>query len=96
MRPLTLQGHPTLLGATVRLTIAGASTLVGARAVDGGSGYGSQNAYGAHFGLGGAIAAGATGYDVALRVAGAAAFVTVALNQAAARVVVVKLPGAWE
>ena len=62
--------------------------------MDGGSGYLSQSAYGAHFGLGAAIAGGATGYDVALRVAGAPAFVTVALNVRAAQVVAVALPGA--
>ena len=38
---------------------AGASTLVGVRTVDGGSGFCSQSAYGAHFGLGAAIAGGA-------------------------------------
>jgi len=97
VRPLTPQGRPALLGAAVRLTVAGASTLVGVRTVDGGSGYCSQSAYGAHFGLGAAIAGGATGYDVALRVAGAPAFVTVALNVRAAQVVAVA-PGAcaWD
>ena len=49
--PLDGAGHRTLHGAAVRVLLAGTRVLVGLRTVDGGSGYCSQSAYGAHFGL---------------------------------------------
>ena len=56
VRPLDYAGHQTLLGATVVIFLAagGASTgnPLALRTIDGGSGYCSQGAYDAHFGLG--------------------------------------------
>ena len=52
VRPLNSVGHPTLLGATVRLVHPDGALVARIRTIDGGSGYGSQSAYAAHFGLG--------------------------------------------
>jgi hypothetical protein len=49
VRPLDASGHYTFHGATVRLLERSTGTLLGLRTIDGGSGYGSQNAYDAHF-----------------------------------------------
>ena len=51
VRPLDGQGRFNRHGATVRVFEAGTTDLVGMRSIDGGSGYFSQNAYDAHFGL---------------------------------------------
>lgn len=52
VRPVTKLGHATLLGTEVRLFEAGTRKAVGVRMqIDGGSGFASQNAYDAYFGL---------------------------------------------
>ena len=68
--PLDGAGHRTLHGAAVRVLLAGTRVLVGLRTVDGGSGYCSQSAYGAHFGLPPVAGSGPTAtyhYDVEVR-----------------------------
>jgi len=71
VRPVNPEGHATLLGAQVRLKVAGTATPAGVRQqIDGGSGFCGQNAYEAHFGLSTAIAGGATAFDVEVRCGG--------------------------
>merc|ERR1740121_1142441 len=61
----------TLLGAEVRVFEAGTQKPAAARAqIDGGSGFCSQNAYEAYFGLSTAVAGGASQFDVQVSLAG--------------------------
>jgi len=71
VRPLDKDGHATLLGAQVRLFEAGTSKPAGAlMQIDGGSGFASQNAYDAFFGLDHAVAGGAQKFDIEMRCGG--------------------------
>ena len=76
IRPLSPTSTHTLHGAQVRLTLAGTATLVAVRSLDGGSGFCSQNAYDAHFGLGHLPAS--QKYDVSVRAPGSGEFTTIA------------------
>ena len=62
VRALDAAGHATLAGAEVRVFAAGSSRLVGARLVDGGSGYDAQSDMPVHVG----IPAGISRVDVQL------------------------------
>merc|ERR1711871_1318161 len=64
VRPLNKNGHATLLGAEVRLFKAGSKVPLATRVIDGGSGFGPQNAYDAFFGLKGN---GTTAFDLEIR-----------------------------
>eukprot|EP00036_Acanthoecidae_sp_10tr_P009768 CAMPEP_0182918832 /NCGR_PEP_ID=MMETSP0105_2-20130417/2324_1 /TAXON_ID=81532 ORGANISM="Acanthoeca-like sp., Strain 10tr" /NCGR_SAMPLE_ID=MMETSP0105_2 /ASSEMBLY_ACC=CAM_ASM_000205 /LENGTH=503 /DNA_ID=CAMNT_0025055951 /DNA_START=203 /DNA_END=1714 /DNA_ORIENTATION=+ len=70
VRPLSSSGHATLLGAVVRLFLAGTRSAVGPGIVliDGGGGFCSQNAYDAYFGL--QSVQGSQRYDVEIRLPG--------------------------
>lgn len=68
IRPLDENGHATLLNTEVRVFEAGTRTPAAALAqTDGGSGFCSQNAYDAYFGLSSAVKKGINSFDVEIR-----------------------------
>ena len=68
VRPLdAVHGKPTLLQSQVRVFEAGTATMLGTDVVDGGSGFCSQNEYGAYFGLDASVHKGVAAFDVEMR-----------------------------
>eukprot|EP00927_Polykrikos_kofoidii_P052083 TRINITY_DN45852_c0_g1_i1.p1 TRINITY_DN45852_c0_g1~~TRINITY_DN45852_c0_g1_i1.p1 ORF type:complete len:512 (+),score=68.03 TRINITY_DN45852_c0_g1_i1:65-1600(+) len=71
VRPVTENGFATLLGAEVRLFEADTKIRASVRQqIDGGSGFASQNAYDAYFGLGTSVARGVDQFDIEVRCGG--------------------------
>ena len=82
VRPVNAAGHSTLLSAQVRVFESNTRVLAGGglRMIDGGSGFGCQNAYDAYFGLTAAVEKGVGAFDIEVRLAGAAEWTTKTKN----------------
>lgn len=75
--PTDAKGHKTLVNTEVRVFEAGTRKSAAVRMqVDGGSGFASQNAYEAYFGLSSAVAGGAKKFDIEMRCSGHGPWIT--------------------
>jgi len=75
--PTDAEGHKTLVNTEVRVFEAGTRKPAAVRMqIDGGSGFASQNAYEAYFGLSTALAGGATKFDIEMRCSGHGPWIT--------------------